>query len=146
MKTERPFASRICPRSALIASLPDRLSTLRAHHTFSIKNALANHLFSIITTLIQKSAYLIENTRKTPICNSLIFNRLRTLSHSSPGSPVLSTCSPKHTRGCTPFAIPTSKVSLEISFPFARNVCFMSHLQNLSLRRFSSPPAAQVCC
>jgi hypothetical protein len=55
--------------------------------------------FSISSALFSKHSHLIENKGKSPICKSCIFNHFRTLLHSSPGSPLLSVCSPKHTGG-----------------------------------------------
>jgi hypothetical protein len=66
------------------------------------KIAPATHLFSVPFGQTKKSAYLIENTRKALIFNSIFFNRLHTLFHSFPASPVFSTCSPIQ-RGYAPF-------------------------------------------
>jgi hypothetical protein len=64
-----------------------------------VENAPPTHLFSMRSTLIQKSAHLIENTGKTLFCKPLFINQLHTLFHSSPVSPFAAICSPKHTGG-----------------------------------------------
>jgi hypothetical protein len=61
-----------------------------------------SRLFSAPSTLLRKSAYLIENTSQMLISNPLYFNHLRTLFHSFPGSPLFAICSPKHTGGIPP--------------------------------------------
>jgi hypothetical protein len=114
MKTEYSTASRIPPRSALNASPPKRHATVAAHRTFSIKNAPASPVFSNASTLLQKSAHLIENKGQMPFGKPCVFYQFRTLFHSSPASPVLSICSPKHTGGIPPLSHPTPEVPLEL--------------------------------
>jgi hypothetical protein len=114
MKTEQRFGFRTRPRSAPIASLPDRLSALPIHHTFSFKNAPASPVFSNSSTLLQKSAHLIENKGQMPFSKPCVFYQFRTLLHSSPASSVLSVCSPNHTGGIPPPSHPTREVPLEL--------------------------------
>jgi hypothetical protein len=114
MKTEQRFGFRAWPRSALIASVPDGLSALPTHHTFSFKNTPASSLFSTSSRLLQKSAHLIENKGQMTFCKPSVFYQFRTLFHSSPASPILSICSPKHTGGVPPLSHPTPEVPLEL--------------------------------
>jgi hypothetical protein len=77
------------------------LAEKRLHHgSFSSTDtAGANPVFSVHCALFQNSAHLIENKGQARFCKLPIFNQFRTLLHSSPASPVLSICSPKHTGG-----------------------------------------------
>jgi hypothetical protein len=58
--------------------------------------------FSIRSALFSNRSHLIENKGKSPLFKSISFSQFRTLFHFSPGSPLLSTCSPKHTGGIPP--------------------------------------------
>jgi len=64
-----------------------------------VENVPPTHLFSMLSTLFQKSAHLIENTGKTLFGKPLFINQLHTLFHSSPVSPFTAICSPNHTGG-----------------------------------------------
>jgi hypothetical protein len=105
---------RIRHLSAPIASSATRFAMLPTHHTFSFKNAPATPVFSNSSALPQNSAHLIENKGQMPFCNPSVFYQFRTLFHSSPASPVLSICSPKHTGGIPPPSHPTPEVPLQL--------------------------------
>jgi hypothetical protein len=91
---ELPSAS--VPPSVALASAPTRI---RSSRSFFVPTTPS---FSIPSALFSKHPHLIEKKEKSPFSKSNIFNQFRTLSHSFPGSPLLSVCSPKHTGGIPP--------------------------------------------
>jgi len=81
---------------------PSRCARRASLRTHPYRTTSPSHLFSGSCALFQKSVYLIENKGKLPVCKPFIFNRLRTLFHSSAGSPLFCISSPKHTGGIPP--------------------------------------------
>jgi hypothetical protein len=78
--------------------------TMRHNAQMSPKTSPTNPLVSTTSAVFSKCPQLIENASLSLICKSFDFNQSRTLSHSSPGSPLLPICSPKHTGGIPPVA------------------------------------------
>jgi hypothetical protein len=87
------------PLFSLVRSRSARRAAFRTH---PYNTTSPSHLSSISSALFQKSVHLIENKGKLTICKPFVFNQLRTLFHSSPGSPLFRVSSPKHTGGVPP--------------------------------------------
>jgi len=94
-------ALAVSPRSSAGISVTRTtiLRHIRLAPLKSVKIAPVKPLFSCRSALIQMSAYLIENKGLDCFFKSFFINHLRTLFHSSPGSPLFAICSPKHTGG-----------------------------------------------
>jgi hypothetical protein len=107
----------LCSLSPHAPSRCARRASLRTH---PYRTTFPSHLFSGSCALFQKSVYLIENKGKLPICKPFIFNRLRTLFHSSPGSLLFCISSPKHTGGIPPLR--SQELKCHLSFPDRRHI------------------------
>jgi hypothetical protein len=81
----------------------------------SRENVPTTLLFSCRSKLLQKCGHLIENKGQEPFCKPFVFYQFRTPLHSSPGSPLFSIRSPKHTGGIPPSARGNIKTLLEVS-------------------------------
>jgi hypothetical protein len=89
------------PTASVPPGLAFGLVSTRINLSFAF-SAPTTPSFSISSALFSKHSHLIENKRKSRIIKSFIFRQFRTLLCSSPGSPLLSVRSPKHTGGVPP--------------------------------------------